>query len=76
MNNRGHELCRTCKYRTRMSMKGHAGENAVVACYYIMITGERRGCDWRDCTKYVESKRPARPIGQVKRSTDLEEENV
>ena len=52
MNNRNKELCKTCKYRTRMSVLGWAGTNAVYACFYIARTGHMRNCDPKDCTKY------------------------
>lgn len=55
MNNLNHELCKTCKYRTLLSSAGFA-EQGRVACVYITHKHERRGCDWRDCTKYEKGK--------------------
>lgn len=30
------EICRTCKYRVKLSQRSHCG--------YLLITGKRRGC--------------------------------
>lgn len=42
------EICKTCKYRVRLSQRSHCG--------YLLITGKRRGCKststW--CDKYEE----------------------
>lgn len=48
MNN---ELCETCKYRTHLDVPGK-GPSRVVACYYIVRAGKRRGCETENCEKY------------------------
>lgn len=38
--------CQKCKYRTEMLCK--------IACGYMLITGERRGCPAENCERFVE----------------------
>ena len=43
--NEDKHLCFDCKYRT-----GYAEHD--IMCYYIIKTGHRRPCDWRNCSVY------------------------
>ena len=47
--------CRKCKYST--IMHGIKYQKSVLACYYLGITGERRGCKASECDKYEPRKR-------------------
>ena len=58
MKNKDRKLCKTCVYRTRVSVlnreHGNAEKNATYACDYIGVTGHSRMliCDAEDCTVY------------------------
>lgn len=52
-------LCKTCRYRTKVCLSG-TGKGYVNCCFYIAVTGHRRGCDTENCIKY-EKGNPARP---------------
>lgn len=38
-------------------MHGMKYQKSVLACYYLGITGERRGCKASECDKYEPRKR-------------------
>lgn len=42
------KLCRTCKYRVML--------NGEIACNYLDIKKERRGCNEGMCTRYEKGK--------------------
>lgn len=44
------EVGKTCKYQYRHNYGGGRCTDAI--CYYIGVTGHRRGCDPEHCDKY------------------------
>ena len=45
------ELCNTCKYVFK-------GDNSLICCDYLLITGTRRGCEAGVCDKYEKQVGP------------------
>ena len=47
--------CKKCIYST--AMYGLRHQRTVTACYYMGLTGERRGCHGSECDKFVPKRR-------------------
>ena len=45
--------CRKCRYSTLM----HGCREQMIACYYIAIKEERRGCPGAECDKFTPRRR-------------------
>ena len=49
------KLCKTCKYH-------YGGDNALMICNYLGVTGKRRNCEPGVCDKYELGKNERKEI--------------